>query len=284
MIRFDWYQATVYIPDPSYRGLIKHLMASWELVDFAPDRGMHGYTHGGKIVRGDRTLCRLWWGGNPGVNITSTSEEAPVLAEALKTFSCSYGVTRVDACADWVEEGCFDSLSSHLVKFAADHGITINQQGDWVRGQARTLYLGSPQSPVRICLYEKGYEQGGDAPRDWTRLEVRVKPKGAHREAVASWEPEHVFSAGWVSQALSVLGWESLQKRAVGTVWRPSDAERSRSALLTQYGAIIAQWASEAGSWDAMGVEMGEALRKARQRLGNTAKSSSPEEDVVSGM
>jgi hypothetical protein len=183
----------------------------------------------------------------------------------------------VDACADWVEEGCFDSLAAHLVKFAEEQNITINQQGDWVRGQARTLYLGSPQSPVRICLYEKGYEQGGDAPKDWTRLEVRVKPKGEHRVAVASWEPSHVFSAGWVSQALAVLGWDNLEKRTVGTVWRPSDAERSRAALLSQYGAIIAQWASEAGSWEALGVEMGKAINKPRGGLGNTAKSSSPE-------
>lgn len=269
MTRFDWYQATVYAPDPSYRGLIDHLMKAWELVDFVPDRGMHGYTHGGKIVRGERTLCRLWWGGNPGVNITSSSEESPVLAAALRSFGVPYGVTRVDACADWVEEGCFDSLSAHLIKFAEQQGITINQQGDWVRGQARTLYLGSPQSPVRICLYEKGYEQGGDAPKDWTRLEVRVKPKGQHKIEAASWGPEEVFSAGWVSDALAVLGWSNLEKRAVGTLWKPSDLDRTRRALLVQYGPALAQWASEAGSWDALGVALGDALQKLKSEPGS---------------
>ncbi|MFO5615250.1 replication initiation factor domain-containing protein, partial [Klebsiella pneumoniae] len=72
-----------------------------------------------------------------------------------------YPATRAHACVAWVEEGPFDSLSAHLIAYAKDNGISINQQGDWARGQARTLYLGSPQSPVRICLYEKGYEQGG---------------------------------------------------------------------------------------------------------------------------
>lgn len=277
MIRFDWYQATVYVPEPSSGGLIQHLMAAWELVDFYPDRGMHGYTHGGKIVRGERTLCRLWWGGNPGVNITSSSEEAPVLAAALKTFAAPFGVTRVDACADWIEEGCFDSLSAHLIAFAEKEGISINQQGDWVRGQARTLYLGSPQSPVRICLYEKGYEQGGDAPKDWTRLEVRVKPKGAHKVAVSSWEPKHVFSAGWVSDALAVLGWDNLQKRAVGTVWRQSDAERARAALLAQYGATMSLWASEAGSWEALGLAIGQALKSAKPAESDLRGVSLPE-------
>lgn len=276
MTRFDWYQATVYAPDPSYAGLIDHLMRVWELVDFAPDKGMHGYTHGAKISRGSHTLCRLWWGGNPGVNITATSEDAPALAEALRTCGIEYHVTRVDACADWIEEGCFDSLSSHLIAFAENQGITINQQGDWVRGQSRTLYLGSPQSPVRICLYEKGYEQGGDAPKDWTRLEVRLKPKGAHRNAVASWKPSEVFCSGWVADALAVLGWHDLEKRSVGTVWRQSDAERTRAALLAQYGPALALWAQEAGSWEDLGTLLGQAVVKARPSLGNTAKSSPP--------
>ncbi|MFO5848511.1 hypothetical protein ACLBP5_30415, partial [Klebsiella pneumoniae] len=72
--------------------------------------------------------------------------------------------TRTNACVDWVVEGLFDSLSAHLIAYAKDNGISINQQGDWARGQARTLYLGSPQSPGRICLYEKGYGQGDGAP------------------------------------------------------------------------------------------------------------------------
>lgn len=266
MTRFDWYQATIWAADPSYRGLGQHLLNAWELADLAPDRGMHGYTQGAKIVRGDKTLCRLWWGGNPGVNVTSSGEEAPVLAEALKGLGLSYGVTRVDSCADWIEEGCFDSLSSHLMRFAKDNGITINQQGDWVRGQARTLYLGSPQSPIRICLYEKGYQLGGDAPRDWTRLEVRVKPKGEHRAAVAAWSPSDVFAAGWVSDALAVLGWNDLEKRAVGTVWKPSDDERSRSVLCRQYGAVMERWASEVGGWDRLGESFKDLMTELRRR------------------
>lgn len=280
MIRFDWYQATVYVPEPESSGLLAHLMRAWELVDVAPDRGMHGYLHGAKIVRGERKLCTLWWGGNPGVNITSTSEEAPVLAQALRSFG-PHKVTRVDACADWVEEGCFDSLAAHLIKFAQDNRITINQQGDWVRGQARTLYLGSPQSPVRICLYEKGYEQGGDAPKEWTRLEVRVKPKNYHGVEVASWEPRQVFAAGWVADALAVLGWDDLEKRSVGTVWRPEDTERARTALLRQYGQVLANWAQETGGWDGLGNVLDDALKTLRDQgakrpLGSIAKSSSP--------
>lgn len=66
MTRFDWYQATVYVQDPTRNGLLQALLKAWELSDFAPDRGMHGYTHGGRISRGSTKLCTLWWGGNPG--------------------------------------------------------------------------------------------------------------------------------------------------------------------------------------------------------------------------
>lgn len=266
MARFDWYQATVYVPDPSYRGLADELVKAWELADLAPDRGMHGYLHGAKVVRGDRTLCRIWWGGNPGVNITASGEEAPVLAGVLQRFGVSYGITRVDACVDWVEEGLFDSLAGHLVAHAQAKGISINQQGDWVRGTARTLYLGSPQSPVRLVLYEKGYEQGGEAPREWVRLEVRVKPKGEHRVAVGRWKPDEVFCAGWVSDALEALGWFELSKRSVGTVWRQSDDERSRAALCRQYGAVMERWAAELGGWEGLGAAVRESMEAMRNR------------------
>lgn len=264
--RFDWYQATVYVQEPSQKGLLDALLGAWELADLAPDRGMHGYLHGAKVCRGDRVLCRIWWGGNPGVNVTSSGEEAPVLASVLQRLGVPYGVTRADSCCDWQEEGLFDSLSAHLMEFAKDKGISINQQGDWARGQARTLYLGSPQSPLRLVLYEKGYQVGGEAPRDWVRLEVRVKPKQEHKIAVASWDSGTLLVCGWVADALAALGWESLSRRAVGTVWRPSDEERGRHALVKQYGAILERWADEAGGWDCLGAKLGNAIRDQREK------------------
>ncbi|MFO5452871.1 hypothetical protein ACLBO7_30400, partial [Klebsiella pneumoniae] len=81
-------------------------------------------------------------------SIPTNSEGAPAPEETLRGLGIDYHVTRADACVDWVEEGLFDSLSAHLIAYAKDNGISINQQGDWARGQARTLYPGSPQSPV----------------------------------------------------------------------------------------------------------------------------------------
>lgn len=260
--RFDWYQSTVCVQHPQDSGLVDELLRAWPLSDWAPARNLNGYTHGGAIVRGDRVLCHVCWGGQTGVNCKSTSEESPTLAAALKSFGKPHLPTRVDACVDWVEEGLFDSLSGFLIQYAQDNRLSINQQGDWVRGEARTLYVGSKDSPVRLVLYEKGYEQGGDAPRDWVRLEVRVRPKREWRAAVASWQASTLFCAGWVHDAMDQMGWEDLHSRAaVGTVWRRNDEARARAALVSQYGAILERWAEEVGGWEELGPVLGDAIQ-----------------------
>lgn len=270
--KFDWYQSTVQASDPQSCGLVDHLLAAWDLTDWVPAKNLNGYSYGGAIVRGERTLAHLCWGGNPGINVKTTSDESPVLAAALREFSNVTGIhhlpTRVDACCDWVEPGLFDSLSAHLIQYAMDNRLAIDQQGDWERGQGRTLYIGSKSSPVRLVLYEKGYEQGGGAPLDWVRLEVRVRPKRDHRYAVASWGADMCFCAGWVPDALQVLGWDDLQDRAsVGTVWRRSDTERARAALLRQYSAVIRTWKDEVGgSWSDFGQVLGDAVEVSTSR------------------
>lgn len=262
MARWDWYQSTVLVQDPQDSGLVDVLLKAWPYSDWAPARNLNGYLYGGQIKRGDRMLCHLCWGGQTGVNCKTTSDESPVLAQALRDFGKHHLPTRLDACEDWQEEGFFDSVSSALILFATDNRLSINQQGDWVRGEARTLYVGSKDSPVRLVLYEKGYEQGGDAPKDWVRLEVRIRPKRDHRASVALWEPFDAFGASWVSDAIQFLGWDDLVKRSVGTVWKQSDVDRARSALVKQYGAILTQWASDVGSWDSLGIALRDSVAK----------------------
>lgn len=272
--KFDWYQATVYVSNPIESGLADLLTATWELTDFAQARAMHGYTYGAEVRRGDNVLCRCWWGGNPGVHLTASSTEAPVLAAALRRFGKLTAVTRVDSCVDWDEEGLFDSLSSHCIQFARDNRISINQQGDWARGEGRTLYLGSTQSAVQICLYEKGFEQGGVAAGvslNWVRMEVRLRPTKEARMDVSMWSPDDVFTAGWVGDLLDVLGWEKLKNTAVGTVWRPSNEERARIALLAQYGKTIESWVTETGGWESFGLVLSDALADHRKRLAERA-------------
>lgn len=208
-----------------------------------------------------------------GVNCKSTSDESPVLADALKRLGKHHLPTRVDTCEDWYEEGLFDSLAGHLVQYAQDNRLAINQQGDWVRGEGRTLYIGSKDSPVRLVVYEKTAERAAagflDAPEHWVRMEARIRPKRDHRAAVSAWQPINALEAGWIPGALEAVGfWDGLVKRAVGTVWRCSDDERARAALLKQYGAVMAKWASESGGWNHFGGVIQEALKSSAQPPG----------------
>lgn len=258
MARWDWYQATVHGLDVD--AVVGALQRHHDLADVVPDRGKNGYTHGAAIRRGDRTLARVWWGGNKGVHVIGTGEDAPAVREVLEGLPTvhPHQPTRVDACEDWRgDPALFDRLSAALIGYARENRISINQQGDWVRGEARTLYLGSKHSVARLVLYEKGYEQGPGADLTWVRLEVRVRPAGWARDMVARWTPGEAFGASqWLLEALACIGWGHLQKQACGTVWRAPDDYRARCALTRQYMATIRRWVEEAGGWDAFGEEM----------------------------
>ena len=271
--KWDWYQTTVAVEDPGSSGLVNCLLRAWEFSDFVPAKNLNGYHYGGQITRGDRVLCHLCWGGQPGVNLKTTSDESHVLASAMADFGVEHLPTRVDSCLDWEEDGLFDSLATALIQFAQlGKGLAINQQGDWTRGIGRTLYLGSPSSPVRLVLYEKGYEQGGDAPLNWVRLEARVRPKKEHRAEVASWSPEHAFAAGWIAAACKHIGLDDLEKRAVGTIWKRTDDEKTRWAMLRQYGSALRKWLAECGGdREEFGRRLADALTQEETTGGNSA-------------
>lgn len=271
--KWDWYQSTVAVEDPGSSGLVNCLLRAWEFSDFVPAKNLNGYHYGGQIVRGERVLCHLCWGGQPGVNVKTTSDESHVLAKALADFGIEHLPTRVDSCLDWEEDGLFDSLAASLIEFAQiGKGLAINQQGDWTRGIGRTLYLGSPSSPVRLVLYEKGYEQGGDAPLNWVRLEARVRPKKEHRVEVSSWSPEHAFAAGWIAAACKHIGLDDLEKRAVGTIWKRTDDEKTRWAMLRQYGSALRKWLAECGGdREEFGRRLADALMQEETTGGNSA-------------
>jgi len=274
MARWDWYQATVHGLDVGV--VVSALQRHHDLSDVVPDRGKNGYTHGAAIRRGEHTLARVWWGGNTGVHVIGTGEDAPAVREVLDGLPTMHPAqpTRVDACEDWKgDPTLFDRLSAALIGYAREHGISINQQGDWVRGEARTLYLGSKHSVTRLVLYEKGYEQGPGADLTWVRLEVRVRPAKWARDMVARWAPGEAFGASqWLCEALECIGWDHLQKQACGTVWRPSDEHRARAALVRQYGATLGRWMDEAGGLDAWWAEF-QALAESLDKLEPTGHS-----------
>lgn len=251
MARFDWRSETI---EADHAEVLGRLVAAADLADIAPARPKNGYENGAAIFRGDRRLCEVLWGGNPGgVHVIASGEDAPWLVEALRGSGWVRRVTRTDACEDWVCAGLFDTMSAVLLSFADRAGVKINQQGNWHQGESRTLYLGARSSVAQLVLYEKGHQLGGDP--NWVRLEARAYPKRIDaRESATHWEPGQVFQATrWMVDALACIGWDHLQPFSIGTVWRPSDSERARAALCRQYGAVMQAWAEEVGGWESLG-------------------------------
>lgn len=253
--KWDWYQSTVWMKDP-HAGLVQALLAAWPLSDWCAAAPLNRvYRYGGVIRRASNELCRLSWGGQPGINCKTSSSESGTLCEALRGFE--HSPTRLDACLDMVEEGLFDSLSNALRLFAVSRRLTISMAGDWERNEGRTLYLGGKQSIVQICLYEKGAEQRAKgvagAPLDWVRLEVRVgNMKRKERDKIAHWDHAgNVFSVGWMPDACKAIGLEVLDSISLGTSYSKSTDERAFLALLNQYGPLLKRLAGEsADGWD----------------------------------
>lgn len=262
MAKWDWAASTV--DGHSAEEVAGAVLGGFELADLAPGKPMYGYENSAQVVRGGRVLALILWGGNPGVHVIGTGENAPHVWEALKPFP--HRPSRVDACEDWVEAGLFERLSGQLIGYAVGHRIKIDQRGDWITGQGRTLYLGAPSSPVRLRLYEKGWKEGADP--NWVRLEVEIRPQGDARAKVACWVPGDAFGASqWLVGALRAIGWGHLEKRAVGTVRKRTDSERARFHMLRQYGATLESWADELGSWEALAACLSDVLSRSAPLL-----------------
>lgn len=216
-------------------------------VQIDQDKPKHGYEKGVVFSQDDKSICRVWWGGNPGVHVQAHSEHSDRLAPLLRELG-PHELVRADSCLDVVEENFFNVLSGFLIEFAEKHDLKLNYLGDWARGKSRTLYVGSRQSAYMIRLYEKGWKEGGD--HNWVRLESEVKPKGrASRIRASSMSAEELlWSSKWGAKALEGFGWDAVKSKSVGAPYKPSDEERARLFLMKQYGEILKRWYDEAGT------------------------------------
>lgn len=257
MAKFDWWQGT--IRGANADRICVQLADQVGLADIAPATPRNGYERGARIVRGDHTHAEVWWGGNPGVHVKLTGEHAAEHADWLRGQGAE--PSRVDACEDFQQVGLADELFHKATAYALTHNIKLSHQGDWARNHGRTLYLGARSSTAQLVIYEKGHQLGADP--NWVRVEARLYPKRRSRSDLARLSADKCMGASpWIGKLLELWGWENLQSLRLGTVWRPSDTERARAALLRQYGRIIRSWADDVGGWERLGPAMIDAIEK----------------------
>lgn len=267
-MKFDWYEATVHDDDANY--IISRLEEFYPNAIIRPVLPHHGYIAGRGFFESSaadqKPFLTVWWQGNPGVHVKATGAASRAFAERFRELWPTHSVTRADVCEDWSEPGLFDRMAAHFKKFAVAHGVKLSMQGDWERGEARTLYVGSQKSVAYICLYEKGYECGsGD--RNHVRLEVRVRPhRKASKLVAASMSPvELLGTTRWLVSLFRELGFDWLQSRPLGTVRHLTDDERARLVLCKQYWRILTRWADDVGGFDNLGGAVQELIAQARR-------------------
>ena len=95
---FDWYQCSIFDDDGQnlHSRVVLCLLNNLDLVTTQPIKALHGYQEALAICRGTHTVCRLMWGGNPGVNVWATGENARLVAPLIRQFFPNHKVTRDD--------------------------------------------------------------------------------------------------------------------------------------------------------------------------------------------
>lgn len=278
---FDWYQATVPM---HHRELEAQLIAALGVEHTNQVKGAHAYAHGLEFVRAGDVVARMLYGGTNGdPNVTGSGEDAQQLAEALRDLVPEHRVTRVDSAYDFRGPDSFAVLFDIVKTYADGKRLTLDTRGDWTRPEApdgRTLYVGSPSSPIRVRLYEKGKQlrktgllPDDKCPLDWVRVELQLRPPSRDRkEAVAAMSPAEVWSFGWAAGLHELLELGGLQPASMHD-WRAPDDARAWKALLSQYGKLLTKKAFDLGelnaagelvaNWPRLGLLLEEALSAA---------------------
>lgn len=251
--KFDYYSASVHAPGVDLDAVVAALLwqlrkNGFELLSYSPCKAKNGYLHGVKIHRGNRVFAEVWSGGNPGVHVQVKGHDSRVVVPAFRAQFPEHSLARGDVCLDWISKGLFDLMVPQVEAFALEHELSLRRDGDWARGQGRTLYVGSSRSNCYICIYEKGWKEGGSASKDWVRFEVRVSPHASRKAECATWEEtQFLGAAAWVAELVELLDIGDPEPMSVGRPWRDRDKERARLWFLSQGKGVIREWLAECG-------------------------------------
>lgn len=292
---FDWYQGTIFFPDfdengsPITGNMISDLLF-YELCDLFPEMKIHReiqksvnryetadvYYDMQDPKRRTRLLMVEFGGYNPGAHCTTSGYYSARVSTLLRNYETR--PSRVDIAIDDYQpkdrEKHFDRVSKKLLKYAKANSLKISFQGDWYTGQkGRTLYIGSRESVVQLCVYEKGLQLHGDietAPAFpyWTRYEFRFRPdkrvrSGLHKNNQSDW----LGSTKWVREVLQLLSIDVSSTKSIRAPKQAASADRARFYLAKQYGATIEHWVGESGSFAKFSLELYRFLKSKNPEL-----------------
>lgn len=281
MLEFDWYQATIPQPVDDLVECLADLHR--DDLRISHQRGMHGYAQTTVLCHehlGD--LARIWHGGtHPHPHAIVSGQWAQPGAELIRTAFPEHTVSRLDVREDFDGEDTYDRMQAQLVDVAARRKVKVSTAGDHlVTMKGRTMYLGSPKADVRMRLYDKAEEMRSKlaAPRnaglaEWyrmhgvpdhlTRLEAQIRPHTREaKQAFARIDPVDALGASaWMREVWKQVAGLDLKPVQVGKGYRQSDDERAYRYLLAHYGGVLRRLQADLGSWECVGLQLGEDLK-----------------------
>ena len=249
-MKFDAYAATIE-DDPN--GVLGQLLAAFPAAWSELTQARNGYTSAFAVhYCGNRATVshrRKPDGGNE-THVSVLGAWSQQLATHLRIVHPFHSVARLDAAADFDQVGFWDWLIPIALDLADDLHVSIDQRGDWERGgmAGRTLYLGSPESAVRMRIYEKGKQlrsqkEDPDASLHWVRLETQTRPQKRAKRAAWTWTPTEAFCTSKVAtRLLSIIQVRDLPHVPPGYVRQPApvSSEKFRN-LVRSYGRFLLQ-------------------------------------------
>lgn len=278
-MRFDWYAGTVHgLENPMVVvGALRELLPVSEVQEA---RGLHGYRQRFRLLgREGGELASVMVGGIEHPHAWASGQDTPAFVEAFRTAFPRHRVSRMDAAEDFDREGSYLQLRGVCKAVRERTGVKGREIVPDQPEDGRTYYLGSPSSPVRTRLYEKGLQERArtigdpdDISPHWTRLEAQVRPQKAARDTAATATPEQAWG---YAQWLQTLASESMGldiPRVQGRVWQPSDDERALTFMAEQYAAPLDRLRLELGDWACVGLQLGEMVRAHMARKAQTKR------------
>lgn len=265
-VRFDGYSATTTAAN------------HYQLADlFGPGfqtqegRGFHNFGH--RIGFKDDTgteVGSVMWGGRQGdrTMIEVKGEHSPAVVEGLRS-RFPHRATRLDSCADFDAPGAFERLLGSCMVVKKRHRLKGERQGDWedFPELGRTQYLGSRQSVTRLRLYEKGKqpEYLHLARPEWVRAEVQVRPAKEAKTGFSTVSAADVWGAStWTRELASEILLDHVDPHPAGTVYKKTGLEQRLGFLCRQYGLTLVELLGELGTWECVGLTLGEKIKELR--------------------
>jgi hypothetical protein len=267
LTRFDAYTATTRAAN--YEDMVNVLFHLGDKV--RQGRGHHGFKERISVVsRCGTEAGSVSWGGTHGnlIMIEAKGERTPEVVEQLRS-KYEHRCTRVDSCYDIEEPGAFDKLLAPCLEVKRDFKLKGSKAGDWddFPEDGRTLYVGANTSPVRLRLYEKGHqpEYRHLARPDWVRIELQVRPAKDAKDSYSTADSLAVWGASaWTRDLAAKVLQAELAPLPAGTTYKLSEEERAIRFMCKQYGNHMMTMRNRLGSWEAVGLELAEHIRKQR--------------------